>query len=263
MINSDNYFSKENRAKYMSCSLFKSYAGSRHKTACEAAAFAFSSGQAVRQKTDALIQGSYVDSYFEGTLDAFKKENPEIFTKSGDLYKKYDDLNNLIKFAESDDLFMKYMSGETQIVMTAKMFGVDWSIKIDSYLSRLGIVDLKVMASISSKNWSEKESMYVNFIDYFGYDIQGAIYQKVVEINTGLKLPFYIAALTKEKVPNKAIIQVDQDDLDDALFFVHQNIDRVMFLKDGNGSPIRCESCDYCKSTKKLNEVISNRDLIF
>lgn len=32
------------------------------------------------------------------------------------------------------------------------------------------------------------------------YDIQGAVYQKGVEIVTGEKLPFYLAVVTKERV---------------------------------------------------------------
>ena len=44
-------------------------------------------GEYQEEKTTALLVGSYVDSYFEGTLDKFKLENPEIFTKTSQ--KKY------------------------------------------------------------------------------------------------------------------------------------------------------------------------------
>ncbi|MFQ9895041.1 MAG: PD-(D/E)XK nuclease-like domain-containing protein [Lachnospira sp.] len=36
-----------------------------------------------------MLVGSYVDSYFEGSLEQFKKENKEIFTQKGDLKSDY------------------------------------------------------------------------------------------------------------------------------------------------------------------------------
>ena len=35
------------------------------------------------QVTDAMLIGSYVDAYIEGTLDIFKTEHPEIFSSRG------------------------------------------------------------------------------------------------------------------------------------------------------------------------------------
>jgi hypothetical protein len=48
---------------------------------CEAAALAELTGEYQREKTVSLLVGSYVDAHFEGTLDVFKAQNPEIFTK--------------------------------------------------------------------------------------------------------------------------------------------------------------------------------------
>lgn len=39
---------------------------------------------------------------------------------------------------------------------------------------------------------------YLDFIRFWGYDTQGAIYQETVRQNTGKRLPFYIAAASKE-----------------------------------------------------------------
>ncbi|WP_148300263.1 PD-(D/E)XK nuclease-like domain-containing protein [Paenibacillus sp. JCM 10914] len=36
---------------------------------------------------------------------------------------------------------------------------------------------------------------------------------------------------------------------------VANNIERVKAVKSGLAKPIRCERCDYCKSTKKITRV--------
>lgn len=84
---------------------------------------------------------------------------------------------------------MKYMSGEKQVIMTADLYGTPWKIKMDSYIPGVAIVDLKVMASLTKLEWV-RDIGYLDFVRYWGYDIQGAIYQEVVYQNTGKRLPF-------------------------------------------------------------------------
>ena len=79
MLNSDNYFDRENQVKYMSVSQFKAF------EKCEAAALAEIMGDYEREKTTPLLVGSYVDAYFEGKLDLFKENNPQLFKRNGEL----------------------------------------------------------------------------------------------------------------------------------------------------------------------------------
>ena len=102
---------------------------------------------------------------------------------------------------------MKFMSGEKQVIMTGELFGTKWKIKMDSYIPGIAIVDLKVMASITKLEWV-RDIGYLDFVRYWGYDIQGAIYQEIVRQNTGKKLPFYIAGATKESEPDIRIIHI-------------------------------------------------------
>lgn len=83
---------------------------------------------------------------------------------------------------------MRHMAGQKQIIMTGELFGAKWKIKMDSYFPDTLIVDLKCMKSLREANFL-KDFGYLDFIRYWGYDIQGAVYQKIVEINTGKKLP--------------------------------------------------------------------------
>ena len=76
--------------------------------------------------------------------------------------------------------------------MTGEISGVPFKIKMDSYHPDK-IVDLKYMASLRSPN------MFEPMVKYWGYDIQGAIYQEIVRQNTGKRLPFFLNIATKEK----------------------------------------------------------------
>ena len=155
---------------------------------------------------------------------------------------------------------MKYMSGKKQVIMTGELFGIPWKIKIDSDLTNIAIVDLKVMASITELKWV-KDIGYLDFVRYWGYDIQGAVYQEVYYQNTGLRVPVYIAAATKEKKTNLEVIHVQDNYLREAMGIVEYNIERVKRVKAGEVEPDRCETCDYCRETKVLKHPISIADL--
>jgi hypothetical protein len=78
------------------------------------------------------------------------------------------------------------------------------------------------------------------------------VYQRIVEEVTGERLPFYIVAVTKEKVPDVAVIQIPQPVLDTALKIVESKIDRFDLVKTGEIPPERCGKCEFCKKTKIL-----------
>ena len=262
VLTADNYYSAEANRQYMSVSQFKDFNGTYGKMACEFEAMEKLAGRWKPEPSTALLVGSYVDSYVEGTLDDFKIRNAEIFTQKGELKAPYKKAEEIIARIERDKYFMKYLSGEKQTIMTGELFGCDWKIKMDSYLPGKAIVDLKVMASITDLKWV-KDIGYIDFVRYWGYDLQGAIYQKIVEINTGKKLPFFIAAVTKEVEPDIRIIQITQNYLDEALTVIESNIRRVLSVKNGEVEPDRCDLCDCCKHNRVLKAPISIIDLTY
>lgn len=261
LLTNENYFSPEASREYISVSQYKDFIGTLGRPACEEEALAKSNGDWEIEKTTALLVGSYVDAHFEGSLATFKAQNPEIFTQKGELKAEYRRANDIISRIERDEYFMKFMSGEKQVIMTAEMFGAKWKIKIDSYLEDVAIVDLKVMENINKCFWT-KDYGYMDFIQYWGYDIQGAIYQKVVYQNTGKTLPFYIAAASKEKETNIEIIQIDNEHLRAKLIEVETNIPKILMLKNKEIQPIRCGLCDWCKHTKILTKPIHFSELL-
>ena len=246
-----NYFSKKANKIFMSVSQFKSF------SKCPNSALAEIKGKYTREKTTSLLVGSYVDSYFEGTLDKFKKKNPEIFKKDGTLKADYIQAEAIINRILQDKLFTEYMSGEKQVIMTGEICGVSIKIKIDS-LHPDKIVDLKIMADFEPKKDSENGLMA--WFDYWGYDLQGAVYQEVVRQNTGKILPFYLAAATKEKVTDLDIVHLPQEYLDFALDGFKYNVESFDAMKKGIIEPDRCEKCEYCKISKVLTEPTEAED---
>ena len=245
-LTTDNYFSPEANGNYWSVSLYKAF------DKCEASGLAQVKGEYERESTDALLIGSYVDAYFSRELDEFiKRDGDKMFKKNGELYAKFEHANDIIDTVEAQPLMMDFLTGDKQVIKTAELFDVSWKIKMDVFNGER-IVDLKCVKDFEPIY--KEGSGRVSWVEYWSYDIQGAIYQKIEQISSGRDkpLPFYIVAVTKEKVPDVAVIQIPQHVLDTALKIVEAKIDRFDLVKMGEIEPERCEKCEYCKQTKKL-----------
>lgn len=243
-LTKSNYFSPEANKAYMSVSQFKSF------SKCPASALAEINGEYEREETTALLVGKYVDAYFDGTLEQFKQEHPEIFKKDGTLKAEYIQANQIIERIEKDPLTMEYLTGRKQVIMTGEICGVPVKIMMDVYKTGKRIVDRKIVKDFENIYDTEKGS--IPFFEYWGYDLQGAVYQEIVRQNTGLKLPFFLQAATKEKITDLDLIEIPQHTLDFQLEHFAANIERYDAIKKGIIEPDRCEQCDYCKLTKVL-----------
>lgn len=253
MLTNENYFNTENQMKYMSVSQFKAF------DKCPASALAEISGVYECEKTAALLVGSYVDAHFEGTLNVFKAKNPELFKRDGTLKSEYINADRMISRVEQDEMFIDYMSGQSQVIMTGEIEGVPVKIKIDSYHPGRMIVDLKCMKDFAPIYKPGQGRL--NWVEAWEYDLQGAVYQEIVRQNTGEKLPFFLAAVTKEKEPDIAIVEIDQEYLDFQLVRFRKNVQLFDAIKQGLIEPERCEKCDYCKSTKILRQPMTLEEL--
>ena len=254
-LNQENYFSIESNMEYMSSTQFKDF------MECEVHALAKLTGEYQEEKSKALLVGSYVDAYFSNELDKFMLENPQVFKKDGSLLKDFERANDVIKAIETDQLMMQYLNGEKQVIMVGEIKGVKFKIKVDALHDNC-IVDQKIMSSIHDLIWVEENGKNVktDFIQAFGYDIQGAIYQEIVRQNTGKKLPFILAVATKEENPDKALIQIDQYYLDKALKVVEDNCERFDLIKKGIIVPKGCGHCPSCRRDRNCTEVVSYKD---
>ncbi len=253
-LTNKNYYSQKANQAYFSVSQVKDF------LKCEAYAMAKINGEWVEEPTPAMMIGSYVDSYFEGTLEEFKEQNPQIFKKDGTLKSDYIKAEKIIERVSKDELFMKCMSGQKQIIMTGELFGANWKIKMDSYLPDEAIVDLKCVRKL--RDITFKNGWKQSFIETWGYDLQLAVYQEIVRQNTGKKLPCIIAGVDKQDISDLDCILIPEDQLKYALDQLRWKMPHIIEVKNYNIEPVRCGHCDYCRATKKLERLISPDELI-
>lgn len=161
-LNENNYFSDEAKKIYTGSSEIK------NMIQCEASTLAKLRGEWNEEKSESLLVSSYLDEKISGTLDNFKAENPEIFTKQGELksqYKHIEEIYDEIN-SERNALFKKYLSGEHQTIMTGEISGVPVKIKTDSYFPGKAIIDLKCVKDFKPI-FNEKTHEKQNFVDFY------------------------------------------------------------------------------------------------
>lgn len=178
---------------------------------------------------------------------------------------------------ESDELYMLLMSGKKQVILTGEIAGVPFKVKIDSLLDAeasrhiaeqfpetaevMGmcdgaVVDQKVMRDMANV-WSDEERAKVPFAQFYGYDIQGAIYQAI----EGHMLPFILAVGTKEDAPDIGALYIPDAELAAKLAEVEDRAPRYQAIKEGKIAPRRCGKCAYCRMTKKLRGIVDYREV--
>ena len=280
-LNGKNYYSPKANQEFMSVSQFKNF------QRCEAMAMAELKGEYERPKSKALLLGSFVDEMLTGTKKSqiqFVCDNfSELFQKSGKLSKLdeagrlavvtdyFDDVFNAdnkpyaeivqaletIERIKKQPLMMQHFKSKHQVIMTGEIAGVPFKIKMDNYKPDEFIADCKYMASLRSPN------MFEPMVKYWGYDLQGAVYQEIVYQNTGKRLPFYLDIATKETPAHLAVAEIKQYDLDEALEKVKALAPRYQAIKNGEIQHTRCDEygCDYCTATHFITEPIDSNYL--
>jgi len=247
----ENYFSPEANKKYMSVSRFKNY------ISCEAMAKAIDEGKFTPEQTDSMLQGSYIDAWNNGELEEFKQNEGYKLISSrgatkGELKAEFKKIGDCIATLEEDELCMEYLKGEKQKIFTAELFGIPWKIAVDNHYPEKGrFTDLKCMQNFEW-SYSPLEQRRVSFVEAWNYHLQMAIYRKVIALATGEYLEPLIVAVTKQDIPDKAIITFEQLELQEQLNRVEEHLDRIMAVIDGDIEPHRCGKCKYCRMTKKL-----------
>lgn len=261
-LKSENYYNPEMAHKYCGYSQYKDFFGTGKYKGCEAKAMAILKGEWVEEPTPAMTVGSYADSFWDNTQEEWIEQHKDtVYNTRGKKYVDFEKADNALERCSRDKLFCQFMGGEHQKVMTANFFGLDWKIRMDSYNEGICIVDFKYIADLSEKKFVPDFGK-VSWVEYYGYDIQGAIYQKVVEINTGKKLPYFLCAVDKGKEPDIEIIQIPDTILSDTLSLIEYNAPRYKAVKYDGAEPDRCECCDYCKHTKVLQHPIGLDELM-
>lgn len=270
-VTAENYYAPEIQMEYMGSTQYKAF------QKCEAAALAELKGEFNTPTSVALLVGGYIDAYFAGEMDSFRSKHPEIFKRDGTLKAEYIGAEKVIRRMESDKLYMMLMSGRKQVIRTGFIAGVPFKIRIDSLLDAKtcqeivnefpetavamgmcdgAIVDQKAMRDLNDV-WSDEDCCRIPFVEAWGYDIQGAIYQEI----EGNMLPFILAVGTKEDSPDLAALYIPDCDLASKLAEIEDNAPRYQAIKEGRISPERCGKCAYCRATKHLSSIIDYKEV--
>lgn len=231
--------------KYMSASQYKAF------LKCPAAALAEIRGEWKRPNTQALMLGSYMDALLFHDTEWTKKHCDEIYNRKGELRSEFRAVEDAAMRAYADPMFCRYISGQAQVIRTGEIGGVPFRIKMDAYHPGKAIVDLKYMRDFETM-YSTAEQRRVNFAYHWGYDIQGAIYQAV----EGGHLPFFIAGITKQTPADFGIFAINQQRLDAKLHEVEVLAQLYQRMKEGREPAPHCGRCEYCRSVKKLTQII-------
>lgn len=255
----ENYYSQEMNKEYMSVSQLKGF------MACEAREIAKILGEYVPADTTALLQGKLLETLLlePDKIEQFMSENPELFMKNGSLKSDHRKVLEMVERAKRDAVFMDYIGDEFtsnyQHLVYGDIGGVKFKGLIDIYQPGICIVDLKGVKDFAPI-WDSSKGRKVNFISYWGYDMQLAVYQELLMQRTGDKLPVYIAGITKETVSDIGIFEIPQAHLDKKLAEVKELAQKFQLIKNGEMEAHRCGTCDYCKATKKLTSPIIFED---
>mgnify|MGYP000912393445 CR=1 FL=1 len=270
-LNESNYFSAEANRRWMSASQLKSFLD------CPARTIAELIGRYKREETTALLVGSYVDAYFSCTLGQFRAAHPEIYnSRTGELKAEYRQAEEIIQYLSNDQLLMAMLSGESQRIVTGEIAGVPFRGKLDGLLSAEkcraiveewpemagdlmmadgAIVDLKCIKDLEPVWVSGRGRVSVS--DAWRWDLQLGIYQRLV----GGNLPCFIVAVTKEKTPDKCLIQIPHYMMSAAVESVQELIPRFQAMKEGREEAPRCGKCDWCRRSKVITGAVDADEL--
>ena len=243
-LNEMNYFSHEADAEFFSASQIKSF------KKCEAATMAQLEGRYLREMSQALMVGQYVDAALTGDLAEWKLAHPEILKRDGTLKAEFLQASEMVGRANKDKLFMDFMKGDHQTILKAPILGGYWFKAKFDVLAKDRIVDLKTVRDFSSVYMPGQGR--VDFATAWDWPLQMAIYQKIYEEVSGERMPCYLAVITKETPPDIRIVQIEQERMDAELAWLEQALPRFEAVKSGAIDPERCEACAWCRQSRVL-----------
>ncbi|MEK0404827.1 PD-(D/E)XK nuclease-like domain-containing protein [Lactiplantibacillus plantarum] len=260
----NNYYENWTDRAFMSVTWFKKF------LVCESEALAELTGkwQSVRD-VKALIVGNWLHSYFESKQahEKFKDEHPESIAKrgptKGQLKSDFKMADKMIKVLASDDDFNLLYQGDKEVIVTGEIGGYPWKGKIDCLNLKQGyFVDLKTTADIYKGYWNEESREREPFVYAYNYQLQMAVYQELIKQQFGVMCKPYIVAVSKQDPPDKQAIDLPEYRLTNAMNQILDSQQHIQDVIKGEADPIQCGHCAYCRSTKKLESVVSADDLL-
>lgn len=218
-------------------------------------------------RDEALLMGNYLHSYFESpeAHQAFIHEHPEIMNSRAktptlkSAYKKICD--PMIEALASDNSFEQLYQGGKEQIVSGELFGHAWKGKIDCLNLEHGyFVDLKTTQDLHKRFWCDDH--WGSFVEAYNYPLQMWVYKQLIKQTFGVDCQPFIVAVTKNAVPDKQIIQIEDYHMQDAQLQLEDNIEPITKMLNGEIKATHCGVCSYCRKFKELSSVIGSDDLI-
>lgn len=105
---------------------------------------------------------------------------------------------------------------------------IDWVNPNYADTGRTAIVDLKTCADVAGFVWYARQALYIH---------QLAFYRTAVEATTGTLADCYIIAVEKKPRPRVAVFMIPSADLDEASFWIDEQLDRLHACRENGVWP--------------------------
>ncbi|WP_363473573.1 PD-(D/E)XK nuclease-like domain-containing protein [Companilactobacillus musae] len=278
-LTQNNYYDLSTDISWQSPTFFKKF------LACEAETMAELNKEYKPDFKEALLVGNYLHTYFESPeahlkfvfdnkwdifskKKATKKDAADGLDRNGQVLKNsitapFEQAERMIQALATDEGFIDNYQGDKEVIVTGQIDGVNWKGKVDCLnLDKGYFIDLKTTQQLDKKYWNVEEHGWDSFVAHWNYQLQMYVYQQLILQTYGVLCTPYIIAVTKEKIPAKAIISIPEERMLEAEDQIYEMQDHIEDVKAGRVEPTRCGKCDYCKSTAKLGKIVSMDDLI-
>ena len=202
---------------------------------------------------------------FECLLTDSKKEkekfvlgNPDMFSSTGktkgQLKSNYRNVVAAVEAVKRQKFLMKIIrSSKKQKIFLGEINGVPMKIMCDLLCEDGSIYDLKCMANFEDK-YNVEKGCYEPWYECYLYNVQMYIYKEIAKQNGIDVKNVGLIAASKETVPSIYPVQFSDDYLEIAKSQTYLALERYKQIKAGEAEPLRCEHCEYCRSTQEVNE---------
>lgn len=204
-------------------------------------------------------------------------------------------IQRCIARAKADPIFMDFLRGEKQQILTGYLYDcldIQWKGMFDVRIPGGRIVDLKTSANMRRDDWIPQMDIFtrINLRNGYGvprkwqkgpwYEVrnyfqQAVVYMDLEENESGKKVPFFLAPVSKEQLGAQErcdigpILEIGEHIEHQRRRILHErgyirsHLPQVLRWKRGEDVPPRCEDCDYCASTRETRVEQASSVLFF
>lgn len=277
-INTENYYSVQVSREYLSVSQFKAW--------CDCPDFAFHRyivGDVKDESYQPFIVGSFLHTLFEGkeAHASFKFDHPELISSRGatvgKLKKEYQDAEESYRIAKRNKNFMRYMTGEHEVIFTADFGPVQWAIRVDVLNREAGFMsDLKYIRDLDGEFWMSvnfdlqgnplppdaegvevmSKNVRVPFYEAYQYWQRFAVYASVLYKATGKSWDLFMPVVSKDVPPALRVYSFNNRvRLAHELEMVNRKLPEIVEYRKGNNL-WKCGKCPHCRKNCIVEEPI-------